>query len=273
MNYPAWQLKKGDPAAETSLAGAGCGVLLRRVLGARGCTDRAAAQALLGQGEPLSDPFLLSDMDKAVVRIQEAIENEELMVIYGDYDVDGISATAILYECLTSQGAHVRCKLPTRGSGYGLTRAALESLAQKGFRLVVTVDNGISAVEEAACARELGLDLIITDHHLPGDTLPDAVAVVDPKRADDESPFKDLCGAGVSFKLCAALLGGYLALFLVMYGLFAGLGRFALSCRWWGKTAPSSGRGWTFCRIRCAPACTPCWKAPAVPESRSRQIR
>ena len=124
MNYPCVATEKADPAAETSLAGAGCGVLLRRVLAARGCTDPAAAQALLGQGEPLSDPFLLTDMDKAVVRIQEAIENEELMVIYGDYDVDGISATAILYECLTSQGAHVRCKLPTRGSGYGLTRGA-----------------------------------------------------------------------------------------------------------------------------------------------------
>ena len=125
MNYPAWQLKKADPAAETSLAGAGCGVLLRRCWPPR-LHGPAAAQALLGQGEPLSDPFLLTDMDKAVVRIQEAIENEELMVIYGDYDVDGISATAILYECLTSQGAHVRCKLPnprlrlrsdTRGAG------------------------------------------------------------------------------------------------------------------------------------------------------------
>ena len=227
MNYPAWQLKKGDPAAETSLAGAGCGVLLRRVLAARGCNEPAAAQAMLGQGEPLSDPFLLKDMDKAVARIEQAVENEELMVIYGDYDVDGISATAILYECLTSQGAHVRCKLPTRGSGYGLTRAALESLAQKGFKLVVTVDNGISAVEEAACARELGLDLIITDHHLPGDTLPDAVAVVDPKRADDESPFKDLCGAGVAFKLCAALEGCDPAELLEMYGELAALGTVA----------------------------------------------
>ena len=204
MNYPAWQLKKGDPAAETALAGAGCGVLLRRVLAARGCTDPAAAQELLGQGEPLSDPFLLKDMDKAVARIEQAIENEELTVIYGDYDVDGISATAILYECLTSQGAHVRCKLPTRGSGYGLTRSALESLASKGFKLVITVDNGISAVEEARCAKELGLDLIITDHHLPGDTLPEAIAVVDPKRADDESPFKDLCGAGVASSVCSA---------------------------------------------------------------------
>lgn len=127
MNYPAWQLKKADPAAETSLAGAGCGVLLRRVLAARGCDGAPPlAQALLGQGEPLSDPFLLTDMDKAVVRIQEAIENEELMVIYGDYDVDGISATAILYECLTSRAHHVplqaayprlRLRSDTRGAG------------------------------------------------------------------------------------------------------------------------------------------------------------
>ncbi len=207
MNYPAWQIKTADPAAEQALAGAGCGALLRRVLAARGCTDPAEVQALLGAGAELSDPFLLRDMDKAVARIEQAVENEETIVIYGDYDVDGISATAILYECLSSMGAHVRCKLPTRGTGYGLTRPALESLAEKGFKLVVTVDNGISAIEEAACAKELGLDLIVTDHHLPGETLPDAVAVVDPKRADDESPFKDLCGAGVAFKLCAALEG------------------------------------------------------------------
>lgn len=205
MNYPAWQIKSTEPAAEEALAGAGCGTLLRRVLAARGCTDPAEVQALLGAGAELSDPFLLRDMDKAVARIEQAVENEETIVIYGDYDVDGISATAILYECLSSMGAHVRCKLPTRGTGYGLTRPALESLAEKGFTLVVTVDNGISAIEEAACAKELGLDLIVTDHHLPGETLPDAIAVVDPKRADDESPFKDLCGAGVVLKLLCAL--------------------------------------------------------------------
>mgnify|MGYP002244141401 CR=1 FL=1 len=220
--------EKGGPRGGNLAGRAGCGVLLRRVLAARGCTDPAAAQALLGQGEPLSDPFLLTDMDKAVVRIQEAIrKRRNSWSSTGDYDVDGISATAILYECLTSQGAHVRCKLPTRGSGYGLTRAALESLASKGFKLVVTVDNGISAVEEAACAKELGLDLIITDHHLPGDTLPDAIAVVDPKRPDDESPFKDLCGAGVAFKLCAALEGCDPAELLEMYGELAALGTVA----------------------------------------------
>ena len=227
MNYPAWQIKSNDPAAEEALAGAGCGALLRRVLAARGCTDPAEVQALLGAGAELSDPFLLRDMDKAVARIEQAVENEETIVIYGDYDVDGISATAILYECLSSMGAHVRCKLPTRGTGYGLTRPALESLAEKGFTLVVTVDNGISAIEEAACAKELGLDLIVTDHHLPGETLPDAIAVVDPKRADDESPFKDLCGAGVAFKLCAALEGCAPADLLEMYGELVALGTVA----------------------------------------------
>ena len=188
MNYPAWQIKTADPAAEQALAGAGCGALLRRVLAARGCTDPAEVQALLGAGAELSDPFLLRDMDKAVARIEQAVENEETIVIYGDYDVDGISATAILYECLSSMGAHVRCKLPTRGTGYGLTRPALESLAEKGFKLVVTVD---------------------------------------PKRADDESPFKDLCGAGVAFKLCAALEGCEPADLLEMYGELVALGTVA----------------------------------------------
>lgn len=227
MKYPAWQIKTAEAGAEEKLASAGCGVLLRRVLAARGCKDAAAAHQLLEPSVDLSDPFLLRDMDKAVARIEQAIEAEEPIVIYGDYDVDGISATAILYECLSSQGAHVRCKLPTRGSGYGLTRPALEALARKGFTLVITVDNGISAVEEAACAKELGLDLVITDHHLPGKTLPDAVAVVDPKRADDESPFKNLCGAGVAFKLCAALEGCDPAELLEMYGEFVALGTVA----------------------------------------------
>lgn len=178
-----------------------------------------------------------------------------------------------MYECLTSQGAHVRCKLPTRGSGYGLTRAALESLASKGFKLVVTVDNGISAVEEAACAKELGLDLIITDHHLPGDTLPDAIAVVDPKRPDDESPFKDLCGAGVAFKLCAALEGCDPAELLEMYGELAALGTVADVMPLVGRTARLSARVCPFCRTRCAPACTRFWRAPAAAASPSRRTR
>ena len=103
MNYPAWQIKPEEPAGEKALAAAGCGVLLRRVLAARGCSDGEAARQLLAPEPHLSDPFLLRDMDKAVVRIEQAVEAEEQIVIYGDYDVDGISATAILYECLSSQ--------------------------------------------------------------------------------------------------------------------------------------------------------------------------
>ncbi|MGN0651375.1 MAG: DHH family phosphoesterase, partial [Gemmiger sp.] len=207
MNYRAWQVKKADEAGEQALT-AGCGPLLARVLSARGINTPQAAAQCLDEQAPLSDPFLMKDMDRAAERIHAAIENDEPIVIFGDYDVDGVSATAILYECLTNLGAQVRCKLPSRsGGGYGITKEALDALAAKGYTLVVTVDNGISAVQEAAHAKELGVDLVITDHHLPPETLPDAVAVVDPKRLDDESPFKDLCGAGVAFKLCAALEG------------------------------------------------------------------
>ena len=208
MNYRAWQLKNADTAGESALLAAGYGPLLARVLACRGIAQPQAAAALLKEEPPLSDPFLLKDMDKAVARIQQAIENGETIVIFGDYDVDGVSATAILYECLTNLGAQVRCKLPTReGGGYGLNRETLQKLADKGYKLIVTVDNGISAIEEADLAAELGIELVITDHHLPAQQLPKAVAVVDPKREDDTSPFKDLCGAGVAFKLCAALEG------------------------------------------------------------------
>ncbi len=205
MNYPAWQLSAAAQQAP-ALQQAGYGPLLARVLAARGLADPAKAAAFLGAGEPLSDPYLLKDMDKAVARIRQAVENGEPIVVFGDYDVDGICATAILYEHLTSMGAQVRCKLPSRDAGgYGISSEVLDGLAAKGYTLVVTVDNGISAVAEAAHAKELGIDMVITDHHLPPDPMPQAVAVVDPNRPDDESPFKPLCGAGVAFKLCAAL--------------------------------------------------------------------
>ena len=208
MNYRAWQLTEPDAAGESSLTGAGYGALLARVLAARGYNTPEKAGALLEEQAPLSDPFLMKDMDKAVARIQQALSAAEPIVIFGDYDVDGVTATAILYEYLTNLGGQVRCKLPTRdGGGYGISKDVLGKLAKKGYTFVITVDNGVSAVEEAAYAKELGIDLVITDHHLPPDPLPEAVAVVDPKRADDTSPFKELCGAGVAFKLCAALEG------------------------------------------------------------------
>ena len=182
--------------------------LLAGILTARGITDPAEALTLLAGEEELSDPALLTDMDAACQRIWQAIDNGETIVVFGDYDVDGVTATALLYQHLKGMGATVKCKLPSReGDGYGLSRNAIQSIHDKGYQLIVTVDNGISAVEEAEFAAELGIDLIITDHHLPPETLPKAVAVVDPRRLDDTSPFKGLCGAGVAFKLCAALDG------------------------------------------------------------------
>ena len=182
--------------------------LLAGVLAARGITDPAEALTLLAGEEELSDPMLLTDMDKACARILEAIDKEQTIVVYGDYDVDGVTATALLYQHLKGMGANVKCMLPSReGDGYGLSKNAVQSIHDKGCQLIVTVDNGISALEEADFAASLGVDLIVTDHHLPHDPLPHAVAVVDPRRADDHSPFKGLCGAGVAFKLCAALDG------------------------------------------------------------------
>ena len=182
--------------------------LLAGVLAARGITDPTEALTLLAGEEELSDPMLLTDMDKACARILEAIDKEQTIVVYGDYDVDGVTATALLYQHLKGMGATVKCMLPSReGDGYGLSKNAVQSIHDKGCQLIVTVDNGISALEEADFAASLGVDLIVTDHHLPHDTLPQAVAIVDPRRADDHSPFKGLCGAGVAFKLCAALDG------------------------------------------------------------------
>lgn len=182
--------------------------LLAGILAARGITDPAEALTLLAGEEELSDPALLTDMDAACQRIWQAIDNGETIAVFGDYDVDGVTATALLYQHLKGMGATVKCMLPSReGDGYGLSKNAIQSMHNKGCSLIVTVDNGISAVEEAEFAASLGIDLIITDHHLPPETLPKAVAVVDPRREDDHSPFKGLCGAGVAFKLCAALDG------------------------------------------------------------------
>ena len=182
--------------------------LLAGILAARGVTDPTEALTLLAGEEELSDPLLLKDMDKACARILRAIDHEETIVVFGDYDVDGVTATALLYQHLKGMGANVKCMLPSReGDGYGLSKNAIQSIHEKGYQLIVTVDNGIAALDEADYAAELGVDLIVTDHHLPHERLPKAVAVVDPRREDDQSPFKGLCGAGVAFKLCAALDG------------------------------------------------------------------
>lgn len=202
--------------------------LLAGLLAARGITDPTDALTLLAGEEELSDPFLLTDMDKACERIRQAIENDETIVVFGDYDVDGVTATALLYQHLKGMGATVKCMLPSReGDGYGLSKNAVRSIHDKGGQLIVTVDNGISAVAEADYAASLDIDLIVTDHHLPPETLPKAVAIVDPRRTDDTSPFKGLCGAGVAFKLCAALDGCPPEELLDVYGDLAAVGTVA----------------------------------------------
>ena len=183
-------------------------MFLCRVLASRGIKDSASAETFLNCTQPLCDPMELHDMEKAVTIVRRAIDEGKKILVFGDYDCDGITATVLLYEYLEGEGADVCYYIPERlNEGYGLSMKTMEMVISSGIELIITVDNGISAVEEADYAAELGIDLIITDHHLPPETLPKAIAVVDPRREDDTSPFKGLCGAGVAFKLCAALDG------------------------------------------------------------------
>lgn len=173
----------------------------------RGCISPSEARSfLMKETEQLHDPFEMEDMDNAVYRILEAVEDGERIVIFGDYDVDGVTSVSILYLYLTSIGAEVSYYIPCRsGEGYGMSESAIRKLADEGCRLIITVDTGITAIAEALLVKELGLDLIVTDHHECHSELPDAVAVVNPRRPDCRYPFGELAGVGVVFKLLCAL--------------------------------------------------------------------
>ncbi|MCD6531737.1 single-stranded-DNA-specific exonuclease RecJ, partial [bacterium] len=154
----------------------------------------------------LSDPFLLPDMEKAVGRILEALRNRERIVIFGDYDVDGLTSTALLYYVLSRFGADVIYYLPDRLlEGYGLSEKGIDEAIDKGASLLISVDCGITGIDSVRYAQSRGLDCIITDHHEPGEEIPDAVAVVDPKLMDEDTPFRELAGVGVAYKLADAL--------------------------------------------------------------------
>lgn len=192
----------GRLASELSLS-----PIMGQLLWNRGFRTRDdAARFLRPSLDHLFEPELMQDMDKAVARISRAIAADEKIVIYGDYDVDGMSATALLYHFFSLLTARVDYFLPRRiEEGYGLNSEPLRRFKSEGASLLVTVDCGIGAVEEAAVARELGLDLVITDHHEPEGALPEAVAVINPKRKDSRYPYRDLAGVGVAFKLAWAL--------------------------------------------------------------------
>lgn len=205
-----WEVRPLDKERAAAFAQTyGVPFFLAMLMNIRGLDDAAHLREFLGEGEPLSDPFLLKDMDKAAARITRAVDNMEKITVYGDYDADGVTSTAMLYSYLETRGADVIFYIPQReGEGYGMNIGAVEYLKEQGVSLIVTVDNGISSVQEVARANELGIDVVVTDHHRPQEILPDAVAVVDAYRPDDTSPYKHFSGVGIAFKLLMALEGG-----------------------------------------------------------------
>jgi len=182
--------------------------LVARVLALRGLgSPEAARKFLRADLDDLLDPLLLPDMERAVVRVLRAVRNGEKIRIYGDYDVDGITSTCVLLNVLKALGADVDYYIPGRiEEGYGLNRDAVEKAASSGVTLLITVDCGITAVDEVELARSRGVDVIVTDHHEPAEELPRAYALVNPKRRDSTYPFADLAGVGVAYKLALALL-------------------------------------------------------------------
>ncbi|MDR3209105.1 MAG: single-stranded-DNA-specific exonuclease RecJ [Oscillospiraceae bacterium] len=207
MRFENWHVKGFDRAAAVRLCNGGVNPLSAVFLASRGLTEPDAAARFLSDGaEDILDPFLLRDMDKAVERIKLALSRNENIAVFGDYDVDGMTASALLKCWFRAHGTEAEIYIPGRAEeGYGLNRQALEYLNSAGMSLIITVDCGITAVAEAEYARELGMDLIITDHHECKEEIPRAVAVVDPKRPDCPYPNCALAGVGVAFKLVCAL--------------------------------------------------------------------
>lgn len=210
MKYSDWRIPGGAAYVPQELTDAGFTPLLAAVLALRGfSTPEDANTFLRGGDELLIDPMLMRGMDKAVPRIRSAIENGEKIAVYGDYDVDGITSTCLLTDWLGSKGAECLSYIPDRiEEGYGLNCDAIKKLGEKGVKLIITVDCGITAFDETEFARGMGIDLIITDHHECRDlVLPNAVAVIDPKQDGCEYPNKDLAGVGVALKLACAVDG------------------------------------------------------------------
>jgi single-stranded-DNA-specific exonuclease len=203
-----WRVRDPDPQLVGALVAAvGVSPLVARLLVNRGLDTAAAAQRFLGGTlADLPEPFLLAGMTPAVARLVAAITGGEQICVYGDYDVDGVTATALLLRFLRALRANATYHIPLRQEeGYGLSRAGLEAIAATGARVVISVDCGITAVAEARYCREIGLDLIITDHHLPGSELPEALAVINPQQSGCDFPVKGLAGVGLAFYLAAGL--------------------------------------------------------------------
>ena len=211
VKYGIWNVTRPEASAVNALASGGFNPLTAMILAARGMDDAASAKEFLDCDRQMIDPFLMTDMDLAEARVRKALQHGEKIAVFGDYDVDGITATCLLTSFLRSMGGNVISYIPGRlEEGYGLNPIAIRQLHAEGVKLIVTVDCGITAVEEAQLCKQLGIDLVITDHHECKEQLPEAVAVVDPHRPDGGYPHKNLSGVGVAFKLAAALSGDQL---------------------------------------------------------------
>ena len=210
MTQKIWKLKvKPDEqkvyklSKELGVSKAICELLVSREID----TFEKAKTFFRPQLSMLHDPFLMKDMDKAVNRMIAAVTSKERIRVYGDYDVDGTTSVSLMYSFLKSQNAYCDYYIPDRYlEGYGISYAGIDDALEKGITLMITLDCGVKAVEKIAYAQTKGLDIIICDHHRPGEILPNAYAVLDPKRSDCEYPFKELCGCGVGFKLMQAYL-------------------------------------------------------------------
>ena len=208
MKYGTWIVKDPKMDAVNVLVAGGFAPMVAMVLAARGIDSEQKAKQYLACDATLPDVYLLKDMALAATRIALALDRGEKIAVFGDYDVDGITATCMLTDFLRSCGADCVPYIPGRlEEGYGLNPIAIDQLHKEGVKLIVTVDCGITAVEEAALCKQLGIDLVITDHHECKESLPEAVAVVDPHRPDCTYPHRDLSGVGVAFKLASAICG------------------------------------------------------------------
>ncbi len=229
MKYERWLLPDEREAAVRSLMDAGYPYLVSAVLASRGAENAEQAAERLERESALTlSPFLMKDMDRAAARINTALARGEKLAVFGDYDVDGITSTCLLTDYLRARGAEVVMHIPRRvEEGYGLGCEAIRALAEDGVTLIVTVDCGITGVEETAYAAALGVDLVITDHHECKERLPDACAVVDPHRPDCPYPFKHLAGVGVALKLVLALGEGREDALFARYCTLAAIGTIA----------------------------------------------
>ncbi|WP_436956116.1 single-stranded-DNA-specific exonuclease RecJ [Staphylococcus sp. AS1337] len=209
VNLPEYEIAEAD-SSDLKLT-----PIVKKILESKGLTNKNTINNLLNGTPEMHDPMLMSDMDKAIARINFAIDQNQKILVYGDYDADGVTSTTILVNTLKELGAHVGWYIPNRFSeGYGPNEMAFKNAYEEGISLIITVDNGIQGHDEIQMVQDLGVDVIVTDHHEIGRTMPNAYAIVHPMHPEFDYPFKYLCGAGVAYKLAQKLLDEPPAYFL-----------------------------------------------------------